>query len=405
MKPVGRFRGIFLIGMKIACVLAIVTFFTTPVQCRQSANSAESGQTENSTSSQPNAADHSDSGAGAMPRMIIDMTPGDVQLVSHPPQRQGKLARWINLHTASLSTRYNFVENSAGTVTNNQGQYQAVVKGAFQFDPDGRYTLEAGLFPGSRFSSGWNGSGWGTGELRTNLYLKQLYLSAEPVNGLELQYGGLYFNQGVNTEITGYDYDAYLTGERLRLTRPKNFFLDEISVTYGYVNELDPPSVSKRFHRLKQSNYHQFLVAKMIGQRILVSGDYTFQSGAETLREAFRVQTRSVRIIDVFHFENYQLASPNRGYGFAAYGEKKLHSKLSLGGGYAQHDRAGLYSDRFAAGKRVFVNVQMELTPGFSISTSYTQAIRNPRETNPRTRLDVALNYDLLRTVRRTGIF
>ena len=339
-----------------------------------------------------------------MPRMIIDMTPGDVQLEPHPEREAGKLSPWVKLGTVSLSTRYNFVQNSAGSVNSSQGQYQAVIKAAFRFDSGSRYTMEAGLFPGNRFSSGWNGSGWGSGDFRTNLYLKQLYFDAKPVTGLELQYGGLYFNQGASTEITGYDYDAYLAGERIRLTRPANFFFDEISITYAYVNAADPPSISKRFHRLQQSNYHQFLVAKNVGERLLLSADYTSQSGVQTVRQALRLEIREIRLVDFFHFENYQVANPNAGYGFAAYGEKKLHTKLSLGGGYAQHDRPGLYSDRFAAGKRIFVNVQLELTNEFSISTSYTQAIRNASESNPRTRLDVALNYDLLRTLRRAKV-
>ena len=340
-----------------------------------------------------------------MPRMIIEMTPGDVHLMEHPAKEPGKLSRWVSLRTLSLSTRYNFVENSAGATTSNQGQYQSVVKGAFHLDPAGKYSIEDGLFPGNRFSAGWNGSGWGTGMLRTNLYLKQLYFSAKPVGGLELQYGGLYFNQGVNTEITGYDYDGYVMGERVRLTRPKDVFFDEISVTYGYVGDFDRLAVTKRFHRLKQANYHQFLFAKKATERILLSADYTFQSGTDTFREAVRVQVQELRFVDVFHFENYQVASTGPGYGFAAYGEKKLLSKLSLGGGYAQHDRAALYSDRFAAGKRIFFNLLLELTPEFSISTAWSEAMRNAQSTGPRTRFDVAVNYDLLHTLRGAKLF
>ena len=40
------------------------------------------------------------------------------------------------------------------------------------------------------------------------------------------------------------------------------------------------------------------------------------------------------------------------GYGFGAYGEKKLHDRFSLGGGYTRIDRNGLNSDRFPRGKR-----------------------------------------------------
>jgi hypothetical protein len=407
-----RTRGASALSVRTLCVLVFAFFFVGSAESQEAENPEtksphlESATTPstNEPSSQENPLVRSPSNVEGMPRMIIDMTPGDVQLVPHPARLRGKLSRWVNFETVSVSTRYNFIENSVGSLSSNQDQYQVVLKGAFQFDPDGRYTIQAGLFPGNRFSSGWNGSGWGTGKLRTNLYLKQLYVGAKPITGLELQYGGLYFNQGVNTEITGYDYDAYLTGERIRVTRPTNFFFDEISITYAYVSASDLPSVSKRFHRLKQSNYHQLLLAKRVGERILFSGDYTFQSGAETFREAIRVLTKEIRVIDIFHIENYQAANPDAGYGFAAYGEKKLHTRLFLGGGYAQHDRAGLYSDRFAAGKRIFLNVQLELRPEFSISTSWTQAIQNAVRASPRTRLDIALNYDVLRTLQRTKV-
>src|SRR5438034_874925 len=137
--------------------------------------------------------------------------------MEHPAKEPGKLSRWVRLRTLSLSTRYNFVENSARATTSNQGQYQSVVKGAFHPDP----------------------------------------------------------------------------------------------------------AVTKRFHRLKQANYHQFLFAKKATERILLSADYTFQSGTDTFREAVRVQVQELRFVDVFHFENYQVASTGPGYGFAAYGEKK----------------------------------------------------------------------------------
>jgi len=87
-----------------------------------------------------------------MPKMIIEMTPGEVHLVEHPTREPGKLSRWLSLKTASLSTRYNFAESSAGATTSNRGQYQAVVKSAFHLDPTGSYSIEGGLFPGNRFS-------------------------------------------------------------------------------------------------------------------------------------------------------------------------------------------------------------------------------------------------------------
>ena len=338
-------------------------------------------------------------------RMIIEMKTGETHLEQTQSPQQGRFSQWIDLQILSTSFRYHFIQDSAGVTTNNLGQYLGALKGALRLDSSGRYTIQAGILTGNRFVSGWNASGWGTGPSTTNFNVKQLFADARPIRGVELQYGGLYFNQGETTEITGYDNDGYLMGERIRLMRPKNFYFDEISITYGFVGDLNRPSVGQRFRRLAESNYHQFLLGKKLGERVSVSGDYTFQSGVDTLRQAVRIHVRELRLIDVFQFENYQVVAPDSGYGFSVYGQKKLRPNLSLGAGYAQHDRPGLYSDRFAQGKRVFVNVQKEMSSGFSVSMAITQAIENAQATGTRTRVDLALNYNLLPLVRKTGLF
>jgi hypothetical protein len=359
-----------------------------------------------STSAQPGQGDRQGGASGsASTRMIISMKTGDTHLAVPEPGDTGKLGRWLEMQTASLSSRYHFVENSAGTTTANQAQHQATFRGRLRFDPHGDYSLHAGVFPGNRFSGGWNSTGAGTGDFRSNLYLKQLYFSASPLRGLELQAGGLYFDQGESTEMTGYDFDGYLTGYRMTLTRPKDIFFNEVSITFAYLGDFASSSVTKRFRRLQQSNYHQVLVSKMLGGRAALSGDYTFESGVDTLRQAIKVRMPELRLVDVIHFENYEVWSPDPGYGFGAYGEKKIGTKLSLGGGYAQHDRPGLYSDRFAEGKRVFLNLHLAIDSAFSISTAVTQAISNREDAAPRTRVDVAFGYNLLGHLRRTRLF
>ncbi len=110
-------------------------------------------------------------------------------------------------------------------------------------------------------------------------------------------------------------------------------------------------------------------------------------------------------MVDRIHFENYQVVGRNAGYGFSVYSEKRLSPRLTAGAGYAQHDRPGLYSDRFAPGKRVFLNVHLAVNQAFSVSAAVAQAIVNDFESGPRTRVDVALNYNLLAHIRRTGLF
>ncbi len=338
-------------------------------------------------------------------RMILAMRTGDTHLAPTPPSGEGKLSPWFELQTASLSTRYHYIRNTGGVTGASNNQYQLTLQGRLKLDRTGKYAVHAGVFTGNGFTGGWNNSGWGTGRARSNVFLKQLYFSAQPAAGVEVQYGGLEIASGQSTEVTAYDSDGYIVGQRLRLARPKNFYFDEISVTYAYLGDLDRAGVSRRFRRLRESNYHQFLLAKNFGKRIRASADYTFDSGVDTLRQAIRLRAPELRVVETLLFENYQRLGADSGYGFGVYGEKKLHPRLSLGGGYAQIDRVMLNSDRFLQGKRVHLNGHVTLSPEFSISLAAAQAVDRTAPGLPRTRLDVAFQYNLLHRLRKTELF
>jgi hypothetical protein len=319
----------------------------------------------------------------------------------------GKLSRWFDLQMATLNLRYRYIDNSSGVVTTNQLQHREVFKGRLKFDADGKYSLNAGVFTGRAFNGGWNNTGWGTGDGQTNLSVKQLYFSAAPVEGLELQYGGLYLNRGESTEITTYDEDGYIMGERVTIKRPHKLFFDEISVTYAFLGDINTPNINKRYFRLKQSNYHQFLLEKKIGKRAAVSADYTFESGRETMREAIRVDVRESRVLDTARFENYQRAGRTAAYGFALHGEKAITKRLTVVGGYAQIDPlyGGLNADRFVIGKRLFVLSTLRLTSAITVSTFATRAVANSVPVPIRTRVELLISYNLLKGLQRTGWF
>ena len=324
-----------------------------------------------------------------------------------PQTAKSKLTRWLDLQSATLNLRYRFVDTSAGVTTTNQLQHRESFRGRFKFDPQGNYSLNFGLFTGRRFTSGWDSTGWGNASGQTNLALKQLYFSAQPVKGVEVQYGGLYLVRGESTEITTYDEDGYIVGERVSLKRPDNLFFDEFSVTYAYLGDTNIPNLNKRYHRLKQSNYHQFLVRKKISERAAVSADYTFLSGAETLRQAVKVKAPELRVVDSVLFENYQRIDVKPDYGFALSVERTLAKKLTLGGGYAQIDPhyGGLNADRFNIGKRVFFSVSYQLSPEFTASTFVTTAVANGVALPQRTLLNVVFSYNLLKSLKRLGLF
>jgi hypothetical protein len=320
---------------------------------------------------------------------------------------EGALGRWLEIHSANASTRYRYLRNNRGDVLANHLQYRDAFTGRFKIDPAGDYSIHAGVFSGKRFTAVWNNVGPGTGTFTANHYLKQLYLSARPARGLELQYGGLYLSRGESSEITSYDNDGYIVGERLLLRKPAQLFFDEIAVTYGYLGDLETPNINKRFHRLKRSNYHQWLAHKRLGSRAAVSFDYTFVDGVETLRQGLRIDTPAFRIVDQIRFENYQRVDRLRDYGFAVSGEKLIRKKLTVSGGYADIDRfyGEVNGDRYFTGKRLFLLTSYRVWSDLTVGTYVTRAFGNDFVVTNGTRLDIVLTYDFLKLLQSTGIF
>jgi hypothetical protein len=338
------------------------------------------------------------------PKMVIEMRTGETHLAP-PHASEGKLSRWFDLQTASIGNRYQFIQNPRGTTTANHEQYQVTLKGRFKFDARGKVSLHAGVFSGRSFFGGWNSSGWGASRAVSNLYLKELYLSVKPTRGVELQYGSLDFRHGEATEVTAYDYDGYVTGQRVSIARPDQLYFDEISYTAGYLGDFNTPNVHKRYHRLRQVNFHHVVVSKKINERVRASADYASESGADVFRQAVKLQISEAKIMDTLLFENYERAGKLKGYGFNIYGEKKLHHRLTLGGGFASIDRTGVNADRFVQGKRMYLNSLVTLTSEFSFMMGVTRAVSNLPSTSPRTRLDIGINYNLLHRLKRTGLF
>jgi hypothetical protein len=196
-----------------------------------------------------------------------------------------------------------------------------------------------------------------------------------------------------------------LTGERIILTRPNNFYFDEISITYGYLGDFTTPNVIHRFDRLAQSNYHQFVLSKKLNERIRFSSEYAYDAGVDVFRQAINVGLHELHVIDRVLFEDYERISPDNGYGLGLYGEKKVYSHLTLSGGYTQIDRPGLNSDRFLQGKRLYANALFPLTSEFDITTGITRGIGVIPPKISRTRFDLVFEYNLLHTLKRTGIF
>lgn len=343
--------------------------------------------------------------------LALACTPAPAGGQSAPPQAKpaAPLARWVDVQNATLNTRYRFVDTSAGTITTNQLQHRESLRARFKFDAPGKYALNVGVFSGSRFTSSWNNTGIGLGDWQKTLGVRALYFAAQPIAGLEAQYGSMFIIKGESTEITTYDDDGYVIGQRVSVRRPRDLFFDEMSATVGYfTSDAAEFGVSKRVKYLdERPNYGHFLVDKKVGTRAGVSVDFTSVGGAHTWRAAANVNTRESHAVDSILFENYKRTNRNPAYGFALSANKALTRKLGINWGYARIDRfyGGLNSDRFHIGNRVFAGAAYALSSRFTASAFITRAVGNDVTLPQRTLSNLIFAYNALPDLRRTGWF
>jgi hypothetical protein len=331
--------------------------------------------------------------------------PGVTRPAPKPVAKAAPSHRWYEAQTIQLDARYRLIDTSAGVRSSNHLQHRQTFRGAFKFDPKGRYTLQAGAGSGTGFIGSWENAGPGTGDGDVNVGVRYLYVSAAPMKGLEFQAGGLGLVRGESTEITSYDNDGYIVGERVTVKQPARFFFDEISVSAGYLGDTSTPSVFERFDRFDEHNYTQALVGKKLGARAAVSVDWTGVGGVDTWRQAIRLNTKETGVIDAVRLELYERTTGTRDEGFAVTAERLLPHKLSLAGGYATVDRnyGGLNADRFNRGNRVFVDAKLPLVHDLSLNVFYGRAVGTDYAVANKHRFDVVVGYNALKALQRAG--
>jgi hypothetical protein len=264
---------------------------------------------------------------------------------------------------------------------------------------------------GAGFVSSWNNTGIGTGDAFKTLFMKQLYVAVAPITGVEGSYGGIGVVRGESTEITSYDNDGYLLGERVTVKRPRQLYFDDISFTNAYLGSTAESSFFSRTQHLDERNYRHLLFAKKLRPWISASGDYTWVSNGirtvGTVRAAATVKTEPLRAVDLVRWEQYRRGGPQSAFGFAAYGEKNLTKRLLVGGGYADIDDnyGGLNADRYQRGKRLFQTGSIKLTRELAVNIYMTEAIHNDVPISNHRRYDVVLAYNAVSSLQRAGLF
>lgn len=298
----------------------------------------------------------------------------------------GQTAPRLELQSATLGLRYRMLENQLGARTQNWSDHHQGFRLRLRLDNADRYAVTAVAFNGDTFQGSWNVRGWRDGQSSNRVFVKQLYVSGKPFDGVELQYGGLGVVRGESTEITSYDNDGYLMGQRLTLS--PNRIVDELTMTAGYLGDFRKPSVTRRLHRLSEINYGQILVRKQLSDRLTATADYTEDDGERTLRQAMVI--RPARIVDLIRFEAYQRVSGERAAGGAVTVEQPF-GRTRLAASFASIDDhyRPVNGDRYGRGRRFSLTSTTALTDDVSVQVFVTRALNN------QTRVDVLVRYEL----------
>ena len=175
------------------------------------------------------------------------------------------IRRWLDVQQLSFGGRFRWFENSADKLISSNLQWQPQIRARFLFDKGAKYSINGFASSGLTFPSSWNNTGGGLGTFQGAFNVKQLFVQAEPMKGLEFQAGGLHMNRGEMAEHITYDNDAFIEGERVTV-RPAKGWLKQVAVTTGYFGDYREPNVFKRFDRMDEWNYGQALVGVRPGQ-------------------------------------------------------------------------------------------------------------------------------------------
>jgi len=374
--------------------------------------------------------------------------PGTVSATTKPVAPKPLLGRWLDLESFSHSERYRNAYQDGGHRDFDSAQQRSLIAGKIKLDSEGRYdigfrassgryfnwaygnytgaTFQARLFnpaaentaytpaellegyeaafadpTGLALVNNINSNGW-------EFYMRELYFSATPVKQVTVEFGSFGIERGLSSEITTFDEDGYLSGERIRFHDSKHLFFDEVGFTNAFFGDIATPSLFDRGSSLKKFNYRQVFANKQLNKRVGFSGEYTWQTGIDTLREAVVLGVKESRAFDSFRFEAYErlnavtfpgaaqspfgpiapLSVPGTSGG-AVTAEKKL-GRLRGDIGYASIDKHysvyadyrlveafnfPLNGDTYGQGNRAFAHASFKIAPGVTAFGFYTHEL------------------------------
>ncbi len=232
-----------------------------------------------------------------------------------------------------------------------------------------------------------------------------------------MEFGSLGIERGMASEITTFDDDGWVTGERIRIKDPKHLFFTEVGYTNAYFGEIGTPNVFRRGQDFTEFNYRQVYGKKQLNPYIGFSADYTYIGGTDTTRQAIEIGAKATKIFDTIRVEAYQrLDTVNlqglkvgSGSGYAVTLAKQLTGRISGDVGFDSVDAnysvyAGhrvqhavgmsMNGDSYGQGERPFIHGSVKLNSFITAYGFYTHALDNVLDLNQQN-LNGGLTFDL----------
>jgi hypothetical protein len=368
------------------------------------------------------------------------------------PVTKAWVDRWLELDTLSHSERYRNAFSVGDYRMFDNAQQKSLVEGKVKLDSKGRYRIgfrasSGGYFnwafgsytgesflarlsdpafalkyctpaqyfalaqaefadpTGSLLSQALVSNGW-------HFYMRELYFSATPVKPVTVEFGSFGFERGLSTEITTFDEDGYLSGERVRIHDSKHLFFDEVGFTNAFFGDIATPNLFDRGSSLTKFNYRQAFAKKQLNTRLGVSGEYSWQAAIDTLREAAVIGTKESKVIDSVRVEAYERLNSKvfpglaespvgpipslsvRGASGLAVAAQKSLGRMSGDVGFASIDsRYSVYSngrlfeagsfplngDAYGQGNRIFGHASIKIAQGVTAFGFYTHEVGSTR--------------------------
>lgn len=318
------------------------------------------------------------------------------------------IRRWLDVEQVQMSARFRWIESTLGAIGSSSLQWQPQVRARVLLDREAKYSLHVGAFSGSSFISGWNNTGVGLGDFSGSFNVKQLFVSARPGRRLDIQAGSLYLLRGENTEITSYDNDAFIEGERVSW-QPRTGAVTRVAFTTGYIGDMAEPSAFDRLHRMDDWNYGQALVAWRMGERLSASADYTYEDGRDILREGITVRLPdSMKLLTSIKLDAYERVAPDHHVGFDAAVEMRPASPLAVTVGVESVDHAygPLNADRYLVGTHVYSLATYAISSELSAGWFLEEAIgRHHRPVSNEHRVELFMVLNPTGTLKRMKVF